>query len=233
MDEWIALARGPLFRLSLLVCALGLAFRLGNATYQIIAAWRRAGDRDLPLRSVVQATFQWLFPYRLLRMRPGYSVASFLFHVGIVLVPFFLAGHVALLHGVLPAWWPTLSPSVADTLTVISVLALGAVLAGRAATATARSLTTTQDVGVLVLLLVMVAAGFLAANPRFSPFEARTVLLVHILSGNLALLLTPFTKLVHCALVPLTQLTSEVGWHFPAESGRHVAVVLNKENEPV
>ncbi len=233
MDAWIELARGPLFRLSLLVCALGLAFRLGNAVYQIIAAWRRAGDRDLPLRSVRDATLQWLFPVRLLRTRPGYSVASFVFHVGIVLLPFFLAGHVALLQGILPGWWPTFAPAVADTLAVVTVLALATVLAGRAATATARSLTRFQDVAVLLLLVVVVAAGFLAANPRLAPFDARAMLLVHLLSGNLALLVTPFSKLVHCALVPLTQLLSEVGWHFPAESGRHVAIVLNKENEPV
>ena len=33
--------------------------------------------------------------------------------------------------------------------------------------------------------------------------------------------------------MPLTQLISEIGWHFPAESGKHVAVALAKENEPI
>ena len=96
--------RGPLFRLSLLLCLLGLALRLGHVAHQTVAAWWRAGDRDLPLRSIAHATIQWLFPYRLVRTRPAYSAASFLFHVGIVLLPFFLAGHVALLRGYLPGW---------------------------------------------------------------------------------------------------------------------------------
>lgn len=233
MDAWIDLARGPLFRLALLICALGLAFRLGNATYLVVTAWRRAGDRDLPWRSVAEATARWLFPSQLLTVRPFYSAASFLFHVGILLVPFFLIGHVALLEGILPSWWPTLADTLADTLTLLSAAALLAVLLARITTAAARALSTFQDVALLVLLLLVMVAGFLAAHPNASPFDARAMLLVHVLSGNLALVLTPFTKLVHCLLVPLTQLVSEVGWHFPAASGRHVAVVLNKENEPV
>ena len=31
----------------------------------------------------------------------------------------------------------------------------------------------------------------------------------------------------------MTRLLSEVAWHFPADSGRHVAVALGKENEPI
>lgn len=233
MDAWIDLARGPFFRLSLLICVLGLAFRVGNAALQIALAWRRAGDRDLPIGSVIRAASQWLFPHRLIATRPLYSLASFLFHVGIVLLPIFLAGHIALLRGIAPPWWPTLPPTLADILTVVAVLAVGALLLGRAASRAARALTTAQDVAVLGLLLVVLVCGFLAANPQFSPLDARTVLFLHIASGDLALLLTPFTKLVHCALVPLSHLLGEVGWHFPAESGRHVAIALDKENEPV
>mgnify|MGYP000665194020 CR=1 FL=1 len=58
-------------------------------------------------------------------------------------------------------------------------------------------------------------------------------MLTHLLLGNLALILTPMTKIVHCVLGPLTQLLSEVAWHFPADSGRRVAAVLGKENEPI
>ncbi len=63
--------------------------------------------------------------------------------------------------------------------------------------------------------------------------KTRGLVLVHVLVGDLALILTPLTKIVHCILYPLTQLLSEVGWHFPAASGRHVAVALAKEQEPI
>ncbi len=233
MDTLIDLARGPLFQISLAVCVLGLAYRIGTTVYQLAAAWRRAGDRELPLGAVARATLSWLFPRRLLRARPLYSAASIVFHAGIILLPLFLAGHVTLWQASIHVPWPVLGRGAADVLTVAAMAALVAVLLGRLVFRAARALTGPQDVGVLVLLLALTAAGFLAAHPELSPFGARTLLLVHVLLGDLALILTPTTKLAHCALVPLTQLVFEVGWHFPAASGRHVATALGKENEPV
>jgi nitrate reductase gamma subunit len=98
---------------------------------------------------------------------------------------------------------------------------------------TSRELTTTADVTVLLLLLVVTASGFWAAHPLSSPATPRAMLLVHLLAANLVLFVTPLTKIVHCVLAPLNQLVSEVAWHFPAESGAHVAIALGKENDPV
>ena len=49
----------------------------------------------------------------------------------------------------------------------------------------------------------------------------------------LALLVAPFTKLVHIALMPATQYVSEVGWHFVPDAGEKVAKALGKENQPI
>ena len=233
MDTAIEIARGPLFQISLAVCLLGLAYRLITTFYQVGSAWRRAGDRELPLRAVARATALWLFPRRLLRARPLYSVASIVFHAGIILIPLFLAGHVALWQASIHIPWPVLGRGFADVLTVATAVAITAVLLERIVSRAPRALTGTQDVLVLVLLLGLIVAGFFAAHPSLSPFAARTMVLVHVILGDLALILTPATKLVHCALVPITQLVFEVGWHFPAESGQHVATALGKENEPV
>jgi len=237
MEAWIDLARGPLFRISLAICVLGLGYRFVVTVAQIANAWYRAGDRDLPIRAVVDATLGWLFPVGLLRMRPLYSAASVLFHVGIILLPLFLAGHVVLLEPWLPAWflaaWPTLPPLLADGLTLLTLAMLVGLLLGRAVTKTARALSRVSDVLILIVLLAVVGFGFLAANPTYAPVGARTMLLVHILLGNLALVLAPVSKVAHCVLFPLTQLVFQVGWHFPAETGRHVAIALAKEKESV
>ena len=95
MDAWIEIARGPVFRIALTVMLLGLGYRLAVAVAHIAIAWYRAGDRRLPISDISRTTLQWLVPVRLLRTRPMYSAASFLFHLGVVLVPLFLAGHVA------------------------------------------------------------------------------------------------------------------------------------------
>jgi len=233
MDLWIETARGPLFRVALTIMILGLGYRVVVVVLQIATAWRRAADRRLPGMDIAAATLGWLVPVRLLRSRPVYSAASFLFHVGVIVVPLFLVGHAALLAGILPRGWPTLNSTVADGLTLACLAALVVLLVGRVAVKSARKLTRTQDAVILVVLLVTVLFGFLAAHPTQSPFDARAMLLFHILGGNLVLVLIPTTKIAHCVLYPFTQLLFQLGWHFPAESGRHVAIALAKEDEPI
>ena len=52
-------------------------------------------------------------------------------------------------------------------------------------------------------------------------------MLVHTLSGNLMLLLMPFTKLAHAVLFPFERVSSEVFWRFPAGAGDRVADALH------
>lgn len=233
MDAWIELARGPLFRIALAVLVLGLAYRFGTLLAQVVVTWRRAGDRRLPLAAIGRATASWLIPVRLLRQRPLYGIASVLFHVGIIIVPLFLAGHAVLLASSLGLAWPSLPPALGDTLTLMTLAALAVLIVGRLASATARALTKAADLAILVFLFALVLSGFLGAHPELAPVSARALILGHILLGNLALVLTPMSKIAHCVLYPLTHLVFELAWHFPAASGRHVAVALAKEDEPV
>jgi nitrate reductase gamma subunit len=233
MDAWIALARGPLFRVALTVCLLGLAYRLGNTLWQIHRSHRQSGDKRLEKKAVFKATMNGLLPFRLFRLRPLYTLASIGFHLGILLVPLFYVGHVTLWQSSLPLAWPTLGPAVSDALTLVAIAGLVFVLLGRLLIRASRDLTSREDAAILIFLLCLMASGYWASHAASSPFDPRAMLLVHALLGNLALILTPLTKIVHCVLGPLTHLLSEVAWHFPAESGRHVAVVLGKENEPI
>ena len=233
MDTWIALARGPLFRIALVVCLLGLVYRVGNTLWQIHRSHQQSGDKRLDKKTVLKATVNGLLPFRLFRVRPLYTLASVGFHLGILLVPLFYVGHVTLWQTSLPLAWPTLSPAVGDALTLVAIAGLIFVLLGRLVIRASRDLTSREDVAILIFLLFLTASGYWAAHATSSPIDPRAMLLAHLLLGNLALILTPLTKIVHCVLGPLTQLLSEVAWHFPAESGRHVAIVLGKENEPI
>ncbi len=235
MEAWIDLARGPLFRISLVLCLAGLGYRFAVALSQAVFAYLRAGDKEVAWRVAATATLQWVFPTGLLRSRPLYSVASFLFHVGIILLPLFLAGHVVLLEGWwrLSALWPTLPPALADVLTLGTLALVGGLLVGRLKSPMSRALSRKSDVLILLVLGLLLLFGFLAAHPEISPFGARSLLLAHILLGNLALVLAPMTKIAHCVLFPLLQVIFQLGWHFPAETGQHVAIALAKENEPV
>ena len=233
MDVWIDFARGPLFRASLAILVLGLGYRVALVLMNAVGAWRRAGDRALPWRAIVTGTLEWVVPVKLLRSKPALSVASFCLHLGLVVVPLFLLGHVALLGGIVPAWWPVLSSTAADVLTLIAIVACLVLFATRLTPGPTRALTGTADLALLVVLLLMLVTGVLAANPTWSAIDARLLLLLHVLFGNATLVLVPTTKIVHCVLFPFTRLSNELGWRNVPGVGDRILVALAKENERV
>ena len=60
-------------------------------------------------------------------------------------------------------------------------------------------------------------------HPALNPFPYTLTFLVHLVSANLLFILVPLTKLSHMALLPGSQLVSELGWHWPRDAGSRVA----------
>jgi nitrate reductase gamma subunit len=233
VETWIDLMTGPLFRISLAILILGLLYRLVVILAQISRAYSRANNKNIDMGASGAAMLRWLMPVRLFTARPIFSTISVLFHVGIILAPLFLAGHVAPLRPWLPSWWPVLGATAADALTLLAIVTTAALIVGRLASQRSRELSSAGDVLLLVLIFAVFGFGYLASHPQTSPWPARTMLLLHALLGNVALILTPTTKIAHCVLFPFSQLVFDLGWHYPAHTGRRVAAALGKENEPV
>lgn len=233
MNVWLHWARGPLFWVALLFMLLGLIRQLGLTIWEATRAYRRAGDRNIPTRQVVRATLKWLVPVDRLGNRWPYSVTTLLFHVAVILVPLFLAGHIALWQGAIGLAWPALPNGVATALTVAGVVAALAVVAQRGIARDARVLSRFQDYALPALIALVFTSGFLVMHPAWNPVSRDTALLIHTLGGDLLLFLVPLTKLSHMILLPLSQLVSELAWHFPSDAGSRVAVTLGKEHEPI
>ncbi len=235
LEHWIALARGPFLRLALLAMALGLLRQVALQVWEISWAFHRAGDQVVPWGLAIRRNLQWLLPWRYLqrRERRAYNFTSFLFHVGVIAVPLFLAGHVAIWRGELGIGWWTLPPALADWLSVMTVVAAGGLLAGRAAHASSRRLSRFQDWALPVLCIVPFVTGLGVAHPEWSPVGAQGLYLVHLLSAELLLVLVPFSKLVHMVLFWVSQTSTELGWRFPPGSGERVRLSLGKESEGV
>jgi len=233
MEQWLEWARGPLFRLAVLIMGLGLARLLILTGLGVFRAMERAGDQTLPLKSIAVATLKWLFPFKQLNNRLWYSLTSVTFHVGLILTPIFLGAHILLWKRGLGMGWPRLTQYPADGLTLLTIIAGIGLIIGRVANAFSRQISRFQDFALPPLLLVPFISGFLALHPLLSPLPYSLAMLIHVMSGDLILILIPFTKLAHCVLLPTTQLVSEVGWHFPADSGENVAMALHKEIDPV
>jgi nitrate reductase gamma subunit len=233
MDTWLDWARGPLFWTAVIFMVLGLLRHLGLILWEAARAYRQAGDKNIPLGQVVVKTLSWLLPFTHLRDRWLYSLTTVLFHIGVILVPLFLAGHIELWESALGLSWPALPNSLATALTVIVMGAALAVVLQRAATRESRSLSRLQDYVLPLFIIVPFLSGFLVMHPAWNPFSRDPVLLVHILSADLLIFLVPLTKLAHMALLPFTQLVSQLAWHFPPDAGKRVGVTLGKENEAI
>jgi nitrate reductase gamma subunit len=233
MEGWLAFARGPLFRFALLIMLLGLGRHLLVTIFNAWRAVRRAGDPRIPYGAIAMTTIRWLFPFKNLNNRLWYSITSVLFHVGLILTPLFLAAHILLWKRGLGMHWPGLPPLLADGLTVLTIIAGVMLLIGRTGNRESRALSRLQDFVLPALLLVPFLTGFLAVHPALSPIPYGTAMLIHVLSGDLILILIPFSKLAHMVLLPTTQIVSELGWRFPADQGVNVGIALHKETEPV
>ncbi len=233
MTTLLAFARGPLFLFCFAFMVLGLLRHVLLTTWEIRRVQRRAGDPSLPRKALFRATLRWLVPLDKLREQTLFTGTSILFHVGVLLVPLFLAGHIALSARGTGLKWPALPNTAADVLTIVSVIAGVALFTLRLSLRATRSLSRPLDFALPLLVALPIATGFFVMHPALDPFGFRAMLLVHVLSADLVMLLMPLTKLVHAVLLPGTQVLSEIGWHWPADSGSRVAAALGKEEEPV
>jgi len=234
MESLLTFARGPLLIFSFAVFFLGLARLVGLTVIELVRAYRKAGDQVLPLKFMFKKSLGWIVPVNALRgTRIPYTVASVVFHVGMLLVPLFLAGHIELVRKGVGLAWPALVPAVADVLTWTTLAALFVLILLRLVSRASRVLSGFQDWFLLVLCVVPFLTGYLVAHPAGNPIPFTLTYLVHVLSAELLLILIPFTKLAHAALFPFTRASWEMGWHFVPGAGERVRIALGKEGEPV
>lgn len=223
---WLEIAKGPLFRLALMILILGLARLVFLSIWGMITAVRRAGDRSIPYAQMLKETLTWLFPiHRLHRARPVFSYASFLFHIGLILSALFLRNHIDILQASVGVAWPAIPRFLLDGLTLMAIIAGAYLLLHRLYIRSARALSKPIDYLLLLLLLNLFVSGYVAGRP-WNPIPYNGLMLFHTINGVILIVLIPFTKIAHCVLFPLVRLASEIAWHLTPEGGSDVIKTL-------
>jgi nitrate reductase gamma subunit len=233
MDVWLKWAMGPFFWTALAFMVFGLLRHVALTLWEGAKAYQKAGDKVFPVGKLVGTTLHWLFPVARVKNRGLFSLTTVLFHVGVILVPLFLAGHIELWRKGVGLSWPAFPNGISTTLTWIVIATSVAVVVQRLVAKDSRALSRFQDYAIPLFIAVPFLTGFLVMHPAWNPFARDPVLLMHVLSADLLIFMVPLTKLSHMILMPFTQLVSELAWHFPADAGSRVAVTLGKENEPI
>ncbi|BDV01188.1 hypothetical protein TDMWS_12730 [Thermodesulfomicrobium sp. WS] len=214
-----ALLTGPLLWFSFAVFFIGLGVRV--VLYFRGLDWRLdrvAYTTQLPygLKGAWRSVYKWLIPFgtHSWREKPVFTLAFFVFHIGLVVVPLFLEGHVVMIRNGIGLSWPTLPQGLADFLAIAAFLAGVGIGIRRFALPEVRILTDFKDVALLVLTLTLLASGIMAARHTESYM---TWLTLHVLCGHVVLLAAPFTKLAHIALFFCTRI--QLGMDFGIKRG--------------
>jgi nitrate reductase gamma subunit len=122
------------------------------------------------------------------------TVATSIFHVCLIAAPLFLLAHNILLDQSWGLSLFSLPESLADFLTVI-VLICGAYFVGRRLfLARVRAISSIYDYVILLIAVAPFLTGFLAYHQWW---DYKTIIFLHILTGEIMLITLPFTKLGH------------------------------------
>jgi len=162
-----------------------------------------------------RSIFHWLLPLNhTVRQYPVYSAVTYLFHLCLLTVPLFLLAHNILWD---ESWkislW-SLPESVADTMALIMIFLTLFLMVRRMVLPYVRIVTSSIDYALLIAVGLPFLTGYIAYHQWF---EYKTMLIVHILSGELMLVLIPFTKLAHMFLFFLTR--AHIGMEFGQRRG--------------
>jgi nitrate reductase gamma subunit len=192
--------QGPLISIAFIVFILGLLFQW--IQFFRLTRKKEWGHPPLPREikpekktaGKIVASCLTSLKGTLWKTDPVLTVVTTVFHVLLIGAPLFLLGHNILLY---QSWgWSlfSLPEALSDGLTLI-VLVCGAYFLGRRLlVARVRAITTLYDYVVLLIAVAPFLTGFFAYRQWF---HYETVMMLHILSGNIMLITIPFTKLGH------------------------------------
>ena len=193
---------GPMLVVSLAVFFGGLIYRL--VMYFKGLDWRLERVAYKPymaqgMKGGLHSAYKWLVPYGTFgwRAQPSFTIFFFMFHIGAVLVPIFLIGHNVVLQETFGFSFPTMPQILADVLAVLTIIGAVFITLRRIALTEVRILTTSYDYFILALATLPFITGFIA---RLHVGSYDFWLTCHVLTGELMLILAPFTKLSHIAL---------------------------------
>ena len=128
--------------------------------------------------------------------RSGFTIISgYVFHIGLAIVILFFVPHILLFKDITGLSWPGLPSNVVDAISVVTMIALLAVLAHRLMNPVMRMLSGFSDYLVWFVTILPLINGYLAFH-RIG-LSAPMMISLNIISIELLMVLIPFTKLSH------------------------------------
>jgi len=194
---------GPMVWISFSLLFIGIIFRL----YKMLKLTNEKEKFIFTYFSVkygFRSIFAWLTPFlpASTRKSPVFYSISYFFHLLLFLVPLFLLSHVALIEESMHWSWITFSDPMADALTLVIIFSLIFFMVRKIIVPEVKFLTSASDFIFILIVAIPFVTGFIAYHQFFA---YKWMVIIHILSGELLLILIPFTRFFHMILAPFTR----------------------------
>lgn len=167
-----------------------------------------------------RSIIHWLIPFGSEGMKnhPFVTLAYFSLHFTLLAMPVFISSHIFFWRQPTQAGLWLISDRIADIMTVIFLASMLFIVIRRAVAPEVRIVTTVGDYLLLALVAAMFLTGYVAYH-RWVAFgiNYKNILILHILLGELLMILIPFTKLGHMILFFFTRAI--IGIEFGARRG--------------
>ena len=197
------LVRGPLVYIAFIVFIGGSIYRI--KTFIDLVKKDKTIMPFISLKYTLRSLLHWMIPFNTVnwRRRPVVTIVTFLFHIGLVFIPIFLLSHNILWRESWGITWWSLPEWIADTGTLIVIFCCVFFFLRRVFAPEVRFVTFDSDYLMLVISFLPFMTGFLAYHQLLLPHK--TMVILHILFGELMLISIPFTRLFHMFYFFLTR----------------------------
>lgn len=211
MHEVYNFVSGPLAWLAFIVF-------FGGCLYRLISLIKLVNDKEpfiftyMSWRYSLRSIFRWLTPFGTVNWRrhPILTIATFAFHICLVVTPVFLLSHIILWEEAFGISWWSLPDGLADIMTLIVIAGCLFFLVRRITQPEVKYVTSASDFVILAVVAAPFITGFLAFHQWIN---YPLFMILHIVAGEIMLVAIPFTRLSHMIFSPLTRayMGSEFG----------------------
>ncbi len=201
--------RGPGFAISLLVFSAGFIYR----TLGLIRATRKIRMSSINQENYFQKRSESKESNQLKRVlplikiklkntifttNPVMGMISLIFHILLFIIPVFLSAHNTIADLTIGVSLPAIPEKIADVFTIALMAIGGFFLARRIFIPRVRMISTARDYLILLFVMAPFTSGFFAYHHFFN---YHTVIYFHMIIGEIAIMILPFTSLVHMPFI--------------------------------
>ncbi len=193
---------GPLVWIAFIIFVGGSLYRI----YYMLSSCNKEKVvfPHMSLKHSLASLVHWVIPFnnQYMQKRPIFTIVSFAFHICLILTPIFLLAHLVLLDESWNISWFNIPEAVTDWMTIVVIAGCIFFLYRRLTDPVVQNVTDASDYLLLAITALPFITGFIAYHQLFA---YKTILILHILAGEIMLIAIPFTRLSHMLFFVFTR----------------------------